>query len=111
MKTVSEHIAHIKGKPHHIRKKVAFTSAAAAAGFIALTWLIGNLSSGSFAIEGSTFAESAGGERAVVVGESEGASSLAGAAAALGEDAPAHIEIVDTSPAPSVQAEQTTIPF
>src|ERR1700690_527702 len=104
MKTVSEHLTHLKGKPHHIRKRVAFATAAGVAACIALVWLIGNLSLGTFAIAGSSFADSTAQSPVVTTsGSDSGDSGLAGVAAALpSASAPAHIEIVDApSSAPS----------
>lgn len=116
MKTVFDHIEHMRGKPHHIRKRVAFTLAAAGAGVVGLVWLVGSVSLGVFAIQGSSFAESTG-QGAVIV-DNTGSSNLAGAAAALptnqnSANAPAHIEIVDIASSTPGQgkAEQTIIPF
>jgi len=114
MKTLFEHIAYAKGKPHHIRKRIAFIAAALVSALIALVWFIGSLSLGVFAIRGSTFAESTGQSPTVVVPENGTQNTIAGAAAALpSANAPAHIEIIDTAPrAPAKHtAEQTTIPF
>jgi hypothetical protein len=115
MKTIFEHIEYAKSKPHHIRKRIAFTAAATITAVVALVWFFGTLSSGAFAIQGSTFAESTGAEPTVVNNPgSSNAEGVAGAAAALpDENAPAHIEIINSSPATSSenQAEQTTIPF
>jgi hypothetical protein len=115
MKTIPEHIQHIKGKPHHIRKRVAFTVAGASAGVIGLVWLVGSVSSGVFALKPTSFAQSAEGAPVTVVGADEsGSSGLAGAAAAPAvqdANAPAHIDIVDVAPTSTPQAEQTTIPF
>jgi len=117
MKTVFEHVEHIKGKPHHIRKRVAFSVAACGAGVIALVWLAGSIRTNAFAIKGSTFADSVKQEGVITTDSDTAATSqLAGAGAASvlqGADAPAHIEIVNTTPEPSKQkqAEQTTLPF
>ena len=114
MKTIFEHIEFVKGKPHHIRKRFAFATTAACTALIALVWAVGNISTGTFAIQGSNFAESAGSPSAEVVDDGASSTGLAGAAAALGgEQAPAHIEIVDTSSStrPVKKAEQTIIPF
>ncbi len=112
MKTVFEHIEHVKGQPHHIRKSIAFVSATVGAGLIALVWLVGSVANGLFAVQGSSFADATGGAEAVdVTNNSQG---IAGVAAVLdNEDAPAHIEIVDTTAgkAPVKKPEQTTIPF
>jgi hypothetical protein len=116
MKTVFEHVEYVKGKPHHIRKRVAFTAAACGAGLIALVWLVGSLSMGAFAIKGSNFADSTKQDGVITTSSDTSASQLAGAGAASvfnkPADVPAHIEIVNTTPtAPQKQAEQTTIPF
>lgn len=114
MKTVFEHIEHIKGKPHHIRKRIAFTTAAAGTGIIALVWLVGSISLGVFALKDNSFADTTGQSPAVTTDNTADASNLAGAASALeSASAPAHIEIVNTTPSISGQkkAEQTTIPF
>ena len=115
MKTVSEHIQHIKGKPHHVRKRVAFGAATGVTAFIALVWLVGNLSLGSFAIPQTSFADAVnqGGAQVVVAHTSDATSGVAGAAAAFDTSAPAHIEIIDTaSSTPAAKrVEQTTIPF
>jgi small neutral amino acid transporter SnatA (MarC family) len=115
MKTVSQHIEHIKGKPHHVRKRVAFTVAGSATVLIALVWLVGSVSLGAFAITGSSFADSAGQSSVVTTGSADTSTpGLAGAAAASASDnSPAHIEIVDTTPSTPQEkkAEQTLIPF
>ncbi len=114
MKTIFDHIEQIKGKPHHVRKRIAIGTAAAGSGFIALIWLIGSFATNAFAIQGSSFAMSTG-QAPVATTSASGTSGegLAGAAAALKDaQAPAHIDIVDTSVAPTQKApEQTTIPF
>ncbi|MSU74797.1 hypothetical protein EXS57_03410 [Candidatus Kaiserbacteria bacterium] len=115
MKTVSEHIEHIKGKPHHVRKNITFVIAASVTAVVALAWLVGSVSSGMFILKPTSFAEITQ-QKSIetvdrVTADSE---NLAGAAAALGvKDTSAHIQIVDTTPAtPSVKkVEQTTIPF
>lgn len=114
MKTVSQHIEQIKSRPHHVRKRVAFGTAAVITAVIALAWLVGSVSTGVFALKPTSFADSAGQESVVVVGNENGSTNLAGVAATLSSpDAPAHIEIVDTTPpkAQTKKAEPTTIPF
>ncbi len=117
MKTIFEHIEYAKSKPHHIRKRIALTATATITAVIALVWFFGTLSSGAFAIQGSTFAESTGAEPTIATGTESDSNSegIAGAAAALPNDAnaPAHIEIIDTatSSAATSTAEQTVIPF
>ena len=115
MKTIFDHIERVKGKPHHVRKRVAFGTAAALTAVVALAWLVGTVGSGTFALKPTSFADSAGVAGAVTTSSSNGSQGLAGAAAApvLNDaSAPAHIEIVDTAPkTPAKKAEQTVIPF
>ena len=115
MKTIFEHIEYAKSKPHHIRKQIVFTSAAGISILIALVWLIASFSTNSFAIKGSTFADSTGQSTVETVSDSENEmQNIAGAAAALPDkNAPAHIEIIDTTTSvpEKNKAEQTTIPF
>ena len=113
MKTIFEHIEHVKGKPHHIRKRVAFTAAASGAALVTLVWFIGNVSSGSFALGDSSFADMVNQGDIETTSGNPVTSGIAGVAAAIqGANAPAHIEIVDTaSSTPMKKAEQTTIPF
>ena len=114
MKTIFDHIEYIKGKPHHIRKRVAFTIATIGTASVALIWAAGNISMGAFAIQGSTFADSTGQGTPVTAVTGNANQSIAGAAAALqDENVPAHIEIIDTSSSTrsGKQAEQTIIPF
>jgi hypothetical protein len=115
MKTIFEHIEYVKGKPHHIRKQVAFAAAAGITALIALVWLGASLGTGVLALKGNSFADSAKGTGTLTTGTADKNAALAGAAAALpntNQNAPAHIEIVDTSsPSSGKKAEQTTLPF
>jgi hypothetical protein len=116
MKTIFEHIEYAKSQPHHIRKRIAFAAAAAFTAVVAVVWFFGTLSSGAFALQGSSFADSTGAESAVATSTNPDSSEgMAAAAAAIPDDtnAPAHIEIVDTATSSSATstAEQTTIPF
>jgi len=114
MKNIFEHVEHIKTKPHHIRKQVAFGAATVGAGLVALVWVGTSLATNSFAIQGSSFAESAG---QITPGGTKGGEqqNLAGAAAALSSEKShePRIEIVNvaTSSGPTSELEQTTIPF
>jgi len=115
MKTVFEHVDHLKTKPHHVRKKVAFGIAGGVTGLVTVLWLGVSLSTNAFAIQGSSFAEStAQGPKVQTVTENPG-QNLAGAAAAVQKDTsgPARIEIVNiaATSTPAVHAEQTTISF
>ncbi len=117
MKTIFDHNERVKGKPHHIRKRVAFASAAIATILIAVVWFVGSVSSGAFSIQGSSFSSIAG--QGGGVNSSNGAQgnqNLAGVGAAStisqSPDIPAHIEIIDApSTAARKQTEQTTLPF
>ena len=121
MKTLSEHVEHLRGKPHHVRKRIAFGFALAASGLLAAGWFAVNLSEGTFAIQGNNFATSmAAAQVGVATTSADGSAGpsgtgLAGAAAATqgGTAGPASIEIVDTSASSSApsQPDQTTIPF
>lgn len=113
MKAFFDHIERIKGKPHHVRKQIAFGAAGAGAAFVALVWLAGNISSGSFAIKGPSFADLAN-PGAIETGGGDSLKNFAGAAAAFGDaENPARIEIVDTSSSTRAakKPEPTTIPF
>lgn len=115
MKAVRDHIEYVKGQPRHVREKIALAAATLCTAAVALVWLAGSLSAGTFAIKNQPFFD--GSERGAAPAANEGGTSgLAGAAAALpgGEraDAPAHIEIVDAPPVKKEKkAEQTIIPF
>lgn len=114
MKTIFDHIEHVKGKPHHIRKRVAFGAAASGTALIALVWFVQSISSSTFALKNTSFADSAREESVVVTAADRGNQNVAGAAAALQDaSAPAHIEIVDTasSTRKATPAERTIIPF
>ena len=114
MKNIFDHIERVKGKPHHIRKRIAFTAAAAGTTIVALVWLVGSLSLGTFAIKENSFSDSTGQESVIAAGSDNGSPNLAGAAAALPNvNAPAHIEIIDAASSTSGQkkTERTIIPF
>lgn len=114
MKKLSHHIEHLRTKPHHVRRKVAVGVAAFGSGFVGLVWLVGSLASGTFAVPNTSFADLGKNQNTIATTSANTVTSgLAGVAAAAKQEstAPAHIEIVDTSPSTSVHAEQTTIPF
>lgn len=109
MKTFFEHIEHVRGQPHHVRKQVAFAAAAGLTALIAFVWLSASLATGAFAIRDNGLAGAADAAAGVVDSQ-----NLAGAGAAAvlpAADAPVRIEIVDTAPAKQKPAEQTVIPF
>ena len=111
MKTLSDHIHHVRTKPHHVRRKVTFAVAAVGTGLIAMVWLVGSVSRGVFALKDTSFADIAGTASVEVANDGANA-QLAGAAASLKDDeGPARIEIVDIPQESSSKAEQTTIPF
>jgi uncharacterized protein YjdB len=117
MKKLIDHIEHIKTKPHHIRKRVALGVAACTSGFVALVWLAASFSTNAFAIQGSSFADAQGQQPAPVVktdaaGQEQGLAGVGAAAILQDQNAPAHIEIVDTAPAaPAKKADATILPF
>ncbi len=114
MKNIFDHIERVKGKPHHIRKRIAFTAAATGTAVVALVWLVGSFSLGAFAIKENSFADSTGQESVVATEGDNGSPNLAGAAAALpSANAPARIEIIDAVSSTSGQkkTERTIIPF
>ncbi|MDP2593866.1 MAG: hypothetical protein Q8P36_00795 [bacterium] len=123
MRTISDHIEHVKAQPHHVRERVAFGFAGLMAGIIGIIWLGVSLASGSFAIAGNGFAQATGAAPFTVNGQPApgDTSGLAGASAALspgdaaGASAPAYIDVIQdgTSAAPkgAASANQTIIPF
>lgn len=118
MKTLSDHIATVHAQPHHVRKQIVLGVAAIVTAVIALIWFIASYVSGAFAIHGSSFAAATSGANVQVATTSATAAptGLAGAAGALSSNssAPAHIEIVDTTPAPQSaqkQSQPTILPF
>lgn len=115
MKNIFDHIEYVKGKPHHIRRKVAFAAAAGMSGVVAFVWLASSLATGAFVIQGSSLADATGQQDVVATTSDSGDQGLAGVgSAAVLQDgsAPAHIEVVDTTPpAPVKKTEQTVLPF
>lgn len=114
MNTIIEYIEYLRGRPHHIRKRIALGVASGVSALIAFAWLASSLAVGTFAIQGSDFAMSTGQGMAVATTSESGNQNLAGvdAASALkSADAPIHIEVVDTTPAPVKKPEETTLPF
>lgn len=114
MKNLFDHIEYVKGKPHHIRKRVALATAALGSGLIAIVWFVGSIATNSFAIQGASFASATDQQNAIVKTDDTSNQGLAGAAAAIKDaEAPAHIDIVDTtaSVASKQQPEQTILPF
>lgn len=114
MKTIFEHIEHVKGKPHHVRKRVAFAAAASLTAFIALVWFVGNLSLGVFAIPSNSFADSVARQNALTSDTGTDSPNLAGVAGVIPKTSgPARIEIIDAASSTTGQkkAEQTVIPF
>jgi hypothetical protein len=112
MKSLFDHIEYVKGKPHHIRHRVALGVAGSVTALIALAWLVGNYTAGTFALQGSNFAMSTDHE-ATIATTSEMGSQVAGAASALeSARSPIHIEVVDTKlVVPARQPEKTVLPF
>ena len=114
MKNIFDHIERIKEKPHHVRKRIAFGTATALSAFIALVWFTGSIATGAFAIQNPPIAADAAQADAVATTSASGDQGLAGAAAAVQDtNAPAHIEIVDTSVAAPTKTTSapTILPF
>ncbi len=114
MQNIFDYIEHIKSKPHHIRKRIAFSTASIGTGLVALVWLASTLGSGTFALQETSFANSVRQESTFATGGGNGNQAIAGAAAALSDTSgPARIEIIDaaSSTHKATQPEQTTIPF
>lgn len=97
----------VRGRSHEARKRLAIGGAVLGAGLIGFVWLTASLATGAFALGNNKPAE------APAVAATDPSLNLAGAAGALPEaQAPAHIEIVDTSvSAKKSSPERTTIPF
>lgn len=123
MKSLFEHIEYLKQKPHDTRRQIAFATAFGASALVALVWFVGVVSTGTFAIQGSSFAESTGQQPSLATGPQSSHTDLLGAASAAdaasnSANAPAHIEIISTATSSTLsgksggpQAEQTVIPF
>lgn len=124
MKTFFEHVEHLRGKPHATRRQIALGGALGGAALIGVVWLAGTIYSGTFYIQGSSFAEST--EQGTTLAATDtaapdnsnllGAASAAASAASAGGSAP-QIEIVSTATSSTLsktsqpKAEQTVIPF
>jgi len=113
MRTLSDHIEHVKTKPHHVRQRIAYATAGGTTALIALFWLFGSITLGRFALPSNSFADSAGSSIIATGDETAGESSFAGVASAFPDAAPARIQIVNVATSTTVgrQGEQTTIPF
>ncbi len=115
MKTIFEHIEYVKGKPHHIRKRIAFTIAVLGSTLVAFVWLVSSFANGSFVIKGSTFAMATEKGKAIAKTSNSSNQGLAavGATSALqNRNEPARIEIVDTTPnTRQKNSEKTILPF
>ena len=115
MKTIFEHIERVKGQPHHIRKRVAFGSAAIGTAVIAFMWLSVSIGTGTFALKDTSFAQNAENNSGTEVPkDNDEQFAGVGAASVLRENSePARIEIIDANPSKPTQngAERTIIPF
>lgn len=116
MKTLFEHIEHVKTKPHHVRRQVALTVAFGISAVIAGAWMIGVVSLGTFAIQPTSFAANTAQTSTVTTVPAGNADLLAGAAASQTDTSgPAHIEIISTATSSTLsntqKPEQTVIPF
>lgn len=114
MKTFVEHVEHIKGKPHHVRKRFAHGAAAVITGLIALVWLGSSLAFGRFALPSTSFADSTNSNSVIATGDvSTPDTGFAGVASAFSDPQLAKIQIVTVATSSTVakQTEQTVIPF
>lgn len=110
---VEHHVEHLRSKPHHVRKQVAFTTAAGVTFVIALAWLVYSAQTGLFSIQGSSFADAVKDVDTTLPQEVQGVSSgLAGVVASQRDDSGApKLQVVDKTPPAPAKLEQTTIPF
>ncbi len=119
MRALFTHIDRIKQKPHDVRRQIALALAFGLTAFVAAVWFVAVVSTGTFAIQGASFADSTKSGAELVASPAASESSLLGAAsAAFGYDqGPARIEIVSSETSSTMsdknepQAEQTVIPF
>lgn len=113
MKAIFDHIERVKGRPHHVRKRVTFTYAGALTALIAVVWLGTSLSTGTFALTDTSFTDGTGGATTVTGSGDAASAGLAGAAAtpAAMPNTAARIEIIDAATSTSQKPEPTTIPF
>ncbi len=108
---ISATLTRVREKPHHVRRQIALVLAAGLTALIAIVWFVGNVAMGSYALSSGSFASSGKTETAP---PASALSDLLGAAgAALRDNTPAHIEIVDATAAEgkTTAAEPTIIPF
>ena len=113
MRTIAHHIEHVRSKPHHVRKQIAFAVALGATAIIALLWLVISLATGAFKIQDVSFAE-AQAQAAQPAAPVQNNSLLGAAAAALSgsSDTPAKLEVVGAATtSPPAHEEHTVIPF
>lgn len=119
MRTLSHHVDRLRAKPHATRRQIALASAFGISAFIALLWFVGVVATGTFNIQGTSFAESTGQEPSLAANAPPKNSNIIGAAsAALGfeQGDSARIEIVSSATSSTLsqkdrQSEQTVIPF
>ncbi len=114
MATLTHHLERARAQPHHVRKQMTFIIALGVTALIALLWIIYALTSGAFAIQGTSFAESAAGASDTASAASGRDSFLAspfGAGSASQE--PATLEVVGGSDAAATgpAASPKVIPF
>ena len=114
MKTFFDHLENVKGKPHHVRKRVAFGSAIVGTSLVALVWLVSSLSVGAFALKNNSFAKSVEQSSVVASEPLKDTQNVAGVAGAYSENtsAPVHIEVIrPVATTTKKQIEQSIIPF
>ncbi len=115
MKSLQEHIHHVRRQPHHVKKQVTFVVAGVGTGLVGVLWLAGNLWLGHFALPNTTFADANKAPGLIVTGTNGASDSSLVAGAANARDAgvtltPA-IQIIDTRAPVRVAPEPTVIPF
>ncbi len=114
MKQIISYIEYLRTKPHHVRRRIALASASGITSLIAIIWVSGNVTSGSFAIDGSNFADSTASSPAVVSQPITESSLLGSVGASSEKNNEAHIEIVSTGSSSTIseeEPERTVIPF
>ncbi|HEX2792407.1 MAG TPA: hypothetical protein VHO23_01685 [Candidatus Paceibacterota bacterium] len=95
-RTVTDHLEHLRAKPHHVRRQISFLAALVVTGLVTAGWLGAMATSGSFALDTTTLADG-GAEGATLTNARNDFSSLLGAAgAAIGAtSSPREITVVD----------------
>lgn len=106
-----DYLEKLRRKPGHIRERIAFGTAAATTGVVALGWLMVTVSSGTFALSTPEFADTkTANEFGALVEETKtGVTSLLGAVAAFNGDASGIT--IETVASTTVEDQPTVLPF